>query len=303
MVSADDDDDGSLYDTGDRSAPEIPTSSDILWAAREPSPITPDEDEQKPQKIFLATEDGCGVGSAPADDSMDILVALFSKLSCHEEPEIPLTSAKDEAVPEPAPASDSNDTLVSVFVELSDHEEDSTETSSAKKITIACPAPADNAIDTLAALSDDQFSSPSVPALPVSRTPAQAVADPVSAVDEQEDHCEAWFDASDGTEGDEGDEDEEETWYDASDANEDEEEIETWHECEHSFEAVDDDSVAPAQFLFPQHDFTVLPGGLYDRDNELNIDLAGDFRILCAHLTTSITRLGEFVTSWLGRSF
>ncbi|TFK87626.1 hypothetical protein K466DRAFT_599332 [Polyporus arcularius HHB13444] len=75
VVSADDDTDGLLpddtdtdgspcdnMDTGERGELEISTSSDFLWDAREPSPIIPDEDAEKPKKTLLRIEYAEGKG-------------------------------------------------------------------------------------------------------------------------------------------------------------------------------------------------------------------------------------------------
>ncbi|KAI0700013.1 hypothetical protein C8T65DRAFT_831692 [Cerioporus squamosus] len=252
-----------------------------LTVARNPSPVVPDEDEENPKALLIVL--------TTADDV--------------DETESPLSSSVDEGVVEPEPADDdSNDTLVTVFVELPSHEQNCNKTSSAEG-AIACPAPTDNTFDSTT-LSTDQPSSdalsdsPSVTVLSVHPALVQAltVADPFSTVDEQEDD---WgHDASDMTDDDDG---EEEVWYEVSNMIEDEDVI--WHECEDSFKpVVQDFASAPAQYRFPQHDSRVLSGSLYDHDDKIDVDLAGDLRILCAHLTTSVARLGSLITSWLAIS-
>ena len=184
-----------------------------------------------------------------------------------------------------APVTDSIDDLVALFAAL----RVSRVVSSAPQQV--CPTPVlPVPLQLLVDVSASQEVTPPVEPQPTSslhiEAPHLPVADLVQQVSEEEDDLDS------------------EVWFDTSDVAEDEDEI--WFDCvetlEPAVEVVEVSTLTstPAQPVAPGHHpecaqprSTVLPGGLYDHDEELGFDPSGHLEALCVYLVTCVFRVSK----------
>ncbi|RPD77432.1 hypothetical protein L226DRAFT_610748 [Lentinus tigrinus ALCF2SS1-7] len=270
-LSVDEDTDDAEEPTA--SVPPGRLCDDFFGEVREPSPAIPDDDEEeKPIRFPFAIFDNSKVGFAPATDSVDDLVAIFADLRVSRS----ITSSEPQSIaPTPTP-----------------------------------PAPLQLVVDLPVSTKTTSAELPSTYSSPTP-APLQPIADPVTTVDKEEEVSEAWFDASDVSE-DEDDDEEEEVWFDCVETFEPFVEEPACHvpiQCLATSEPVEEElACVPARAQAQaqdcktescQQESTVLPGGLYDHNEELDFDPSGDLQALCTYLVGCVTRFSTFLISRL----
>ena len=184
-----------------------------------------------------------------------------------------------------APVTDSIDDLVALFAAL----RVSRVVSSAPQQV--CPTPVlPVTLQLLVDVSASQEVTPPVEPQPTSslhiEAPHLPVADLVQQVSEEEDDLDS------------------EVWFDTSDVAEDEDEI--WFDCVETFEPVVEVVEVSTLTSTPVQPVTqeqhpecaqphsnVLPGGLYDHDEELGFDPSGHLEALCVYLVTCVFRVSK----------